>query len=423
MDGRLGDNFEAIAAKRLSAVEAISEGRSNQHELNGIRPITEMLGKDRKTFACQYVFFDDSPDEYNYIDEHLTITLYDARENQPKRSAEYRLVYPAQSEVMRSSKRGDYCFIARKTDGGLLVAVDPATSHAAVSLDRLFGTNIRFRDLESPANKSFDLFNLEGANDDDLDLDDADLLLALGITPKSDNTDRLPEMIKKFGGKTMPTVKEFTEYTRSVCSTTSPFDDPDLVLYDWFVTTNDLYFLYERHILQPILDADLANREHIDVDTFFKLANSLKNTRSSRAGSSFEEHIAALFDQIALDYDKQRAIDGSKPDFVLPSHAAYANETYPIQWLTILGAKTTTKERWRQIKTEGLRVPTKHLITMDRQLNAGVLNEMRGHQIRPVIPIPIQAGYSPDIRIEMTAVSDFIEEARAKKARADEFMA
>ena len=421
MDGRLTDNFDGVAAKKLSAVEAIGEGRSNQHELNGIRPIINMLGSDRKTFACHYIFFDDSPDGYNFVDERLTITLYDARANQPKRSAEYRLVYPAKSEVMKCAKEGDFCFIARTKAGDLMVAIAPLGSAAANSLDRLFGTDLRAESESGQVGGQFGLFDLDSADDSNLDLDDAELLMNLGVTPRSSNAGQLPRMIAAFGGLRWPTAAGFGAFARSATTTDDPRGDPDQVLFDWFSTANDLFFLYERHLLQPVLDGELIADGHVNIETFFRLAASFKNTRFSRAGKTFESHVEALLDAVGIRYDNQAEVDNSKPDFILPSEALYSNPTFPVELLTILAAKTSAKERWRQVTSEAKRVPQKHLITMDKKLNAKSLNDMKGHQVKPVLPSPVQHLYSVELQAQMMSVADFIELARTRQARTDSF--
>lgn len=108
MDGRLVDHFEGVGAKRLSATEATSAGVSNGHELAASGPVLHMLGRSRQEFQCRYLYFGD----VDYLEDSSIITLYDARENQPKRSPEWRLYYPAGCQPMEAMQPGDWCWIA-----------------------------------------------------------------------------------------------------------------------------------------------------------------------------------------------------------------------------------------------------------------------------------------------------------------------
>ena len=414
MDGRLDEHFVGVGAKKLSATEAASAGVSHGHELAASGPVLEMLGRDRTEFRARYVYFGDD----DYLEDDSSITLYDAREHQEQRSPEWRLYYPAGCQPMEAMRAGDWCWIALDTAGQVLVVVAPPGSTVARQLDRLFGTTLRRGPDSAPArSQQFELFDLSDAGDDALDVDDADLLLALGIAPALDSDHLLPQMVERFGGRhPMPPVAAFTAYARELTQTVDPVAEPDQVLYDWFTTTNDLYFRYERHVLQPVLDTALANEEHIDVDKFFELATRFKNSRFSRAGKSFEQHIAALMDARRLRYGSPaRMADGSKPDFLLPTIESYSDPGFPDELLTFLAAKTTTKERWRQVVTEATRSETRYLMTMDRELNSDVLDAMAANGVVPVVPLPIQDQYPEALAARMMSVREFFELADSRQ--------
>lgn len=381
-----------------------------------------MLGRSRSVIPCRYVYFSDDYEADGYLEEVSDVTLYDARERNAKRSPEWRLYYPAGCVPMESMEPGDYCWVAKRTTGELLVAVAQSDSPTARKLDRLFGTQLRMDQAPPPERASqFRLFDLAGADDGDLDLADADLLMALDVAPRVKSASRLQELVDCFGGSyPLPDTFSFGEYARRVCAIEDPAQDPDGALYEWVTETNDLYFTYERHVLQPILDDHLANREHIDVDTFFGLATRFKNARFSRAGSTFEHHIAALLGYVGLLFDQPRRMpDGSKPDFILPSIQAYGDLDVDDDVLTFLAAKTTTKERWRQVVTEATRLPTKHLLTMDRELNAPVLDAMEANRVAVVIPDPIRAAYPPVLAGRVRTVAEFVAESLDRQSRAE----
>jgi len=54
-----------------------------------------------------------------------------------------------------------------------------------------------------------------------------------------------------------------------------------------------------------------------------------------------------------------------KPDFIFPGITHYHDMAFPENVLTMLAAKTTCKDRWRQIRNEAKRIPVKHLLTLE----------------------------------------------------------
>lgn len=391
---------------------------SRQHEFNAERSVVDMLGDEDKKFDCDYFYFGEDADD-TLRDEDLTLSYYDSRRGVGHRAAEYRMYYPAGSSAMRATWEGDWLWIAQRHDGRLVAIVARDGSEAAARLDRLFATNLREREMPSGDNP-FDIFDVDDAQDENLDIADADILLALGITPRSHNTQHLDAMVAKFGGMfPLPDTKRFTAFTRSVCESVDPVGEPDGTLFEWFATTNDLFFLYERHVLQPVVDGEFANREHIDIDKFFELATKFKNGRFSRAGLSFEHHIDALLKANDIRYVRPKTMkDGSKPDYLLPTLDAYGDADMPDELLTFLAAKTTTKERWRQVVTEATRIDVRHLITMDPGLVPDTLAAMAENNVIPVIPQPIIDMYPESMRSSMMSVGDFIALVKEREAEA-----
>lgn len=65
----------------------------------------------------------------------------------------------------------------------------------------------------------------------------------------------------------------------------------------------------------------------------------------------------AIFVANEIIYDAQPVTEGKKkPDFLFPSAVAYRDLTYPVSKLVTLAAKTTCKDRWRQILNEANRL-------------------------------------------------------------------
>ena len=126
-----------------------------------------------------------------------------------------------------------------------------------------------------------------------------------------------------------------------------------------------------------------------NVEEFVAYANKVLNRRKSRAGKSLEHHLASLFRENELLFDEQVVTEEKKrPDFVFPSGIAYHDPLFPADRLVVLGAKTTCKDRWRQIITEADRVRNlpKYLVTLQQGISPHQLDEMDKAKVRLVVP-------------------------------------
>jgi len=125
------------------------------------------------------------------------------------------------------------------------------------------------------------------------------------------------------------------------------------------------------------------------VDDFVNAANMVLNRRKSRAGKSLEHHLAAIFDGNGVKYTAQAVTEGNKrPDFIFPSQKAYHDITFPTDSLISLAAKTTCKDRWRQIINEAdrLRNHPKYLFTLQQGISPRQMDEMQEENVVLVVP-------------------------------------
>ncbi len=419
MDARLRSAFSAVGGKRLSAVECIAEGVSHQHEFNGVTALRSFLGQERRHITCRFLRLadgDEGPILASEMDGHLT--WYDARENQRHRSPEFRLVYSADVRpLMAEVYEGDFVWVAMAQDGAsATVIIAGARTRAASGVDRLFQTGLHWR----PAlTRAFEISPLEDV--DQLDLEDAATLELLGVRVEVEAS-LLDRFVERFGGgHPMPTSLEFAGFAREVAGLAAdPRQDPDAILVHWWKITESAYYAYERHILQPLLNDAFANKATVDVDEFFKLAARFKNSRFSRAGKTFEYHLGALFDLVEIRWEpcNKKLYDGSKPDFLMPSIDAYLDAAYPTELITFLGAKTSAKERWRQLADEAKRLPVKYLATLDRYLTKDTLSDMGAASVIPVVPIQTQRGEYGGGLEGMITVAEFLDTIRGREGEA-----
>lgn len=115
-----------------------------------------------------------------------------------------------------------------------------------------------------------------------------------------------------------------------------------------------------------------------EFDRFFL---SLTQSRKPRAGGTFEWIIKDLFKRLDYPFAEQQVING-KPDFLMPSRKHY--DVNPMDCI-IFTVKTTLRERWRQIVTEGTRGLGFFLATVDENVSEPQLAEMLRNRIYLVV--------------------------------------
>lgn len=83
----------------------------------------------------------------------------------------------------------------------------------------------------------------------------------------------------------------------------------------------------------------------------------------------------------------------------------------------MLGAKTTTKDRWRQVLNEADRIPHKHLFTLDTNITAPQLEEMKAEKLQLVTTDSIRSFYLSQSISDLWSLSNFIELVSERQAR------
>lgn len=183
--------------------------------------------------------------------------------------------------------------------------------------------------------------------------------------------------------------------------------DPDKALLMW---TDQEYKLF-RSLEQERYGRMVANG-FSSVDDFVSLANQVLNRRKSRAGKSLEHHLAAVFDENQIQYTAQAVTEGNKrPDFIFPSEIAYHDFSFPVDKLTSLAAKTTCKDRWRQILNEAdrLRDGRKYLCTLQQGISAMQMDEMEAEKVTLVVPKAYISTYPRDKQDRIWSLHKFVD--------------
>ncbi|MEO1989242.1 MAG: type II restriction endonuclease [Martelella sp.] len=396
--GYLSDYFEGAAVKRLSAVET-SPDSSNQHEFNATKALRRIFGEDdRRGIPTRFVWLGG---EQEGVSAEGIISWYDARRQHPTRT-EYRLYYPG-NEVTALMEAGDTFFLATRRDGTAMVIITPSGSTVQNQLLWLFG-------MESQPDLHFEVQEISGNQDAELDFTVRYILDELGIEPEEPEADALDALIERFGMK-FPTTREFSALARtSLPDVTAGHDSPDSVLMAWLEREELLFRRLERHIVSDRLVNGFMAGSEADVDGFLAFSLSVQNRRKARAGQSLENHLEALFQAHGIRYVRGAETENRhKPDFLFPGIAEYCDAAFPSHRLTMLGAKSTLKDRWRQVLTEAERIPEKHLLTLEPAISEHQTDQMRQACLQLVMPKKLHDTYRPVQQKWLLALDNFIE--------------
>lgn len=112
---------------------------------------------------------------------------------------------------------------------------------------------------------------------------------------------------------------------------------------------------------------------------------SASQHRKSRAGRSFEHHIARLLTDGNVHFEEQAMTGGRRPDFVLPSKKVLRSTDRHFDQALVLSAKTTLRERWKQITLESADCGL-FLATVDDRVSSEAIEDMRNRKILLVVP-------------------------------------
>ncbi len=187
--------------------------------------------------------------------------------------------------------------------------------------------------------------------------------------------------------------------------------NPDRKIISW---TNMEYTLFRA--LEYARYGERITKGFHSVDEFVKVANAVLNRRKSRAGKSLEHHLSAIFDGNEIEYSSQAVTEGNKkPDFLFPSQEAYHDDRFSTDSIISLAAKTTCKDRWRQVLNEAnrLRDRPKYLCTLQQGISGAQMDEMQAENVILVVPKPYIETYPKDRRDRIWTLSRFVKYVKA----------
>jgi hypothetical protein len=407
MSIKLSQYFWGIGAKRLSDVE-VAPQKSNQHEFNGIAKFKEIFGGDKIKFIGKFLYLSDLLE--GAIEDNGSLTWYDARLDNPTRT-EYRLYYTT-NNVIRQAQAGDLLIVGRTGKSELLAIIAKAGSTSEQQLIWLFGLN---EIQEKLVVKDFSDKNIE------LGFAAKQIITSLGIEKEEPPAiDFLEILLDEFGNAFPPTAI-FSEFARrTLKNETSPVDSPDETLLLWLEREELLFKTMEWHFVKQRLMEGFGE-DGLDVDEFVSFSLSVQNRRKSRAGLSFENHLAHIFRENQLRFTKKGKTErNNEPDFLFPGINEYKNIDFDTSLLTMLGLKTTAKDRWRQIIPEADKIWPKHLITLEPSISKNQTDEMIAQRVQLVLPEAIIQSYLAEQKKYIITLKEFIEIVMKKQLHRSE---
>lgn len=239
--------------------------------------------------------------------------------------------------------------------------------------------------------------------------------IASANTPEKQLETNIQELVSLYTD--FPETKQMAKLARDIYNKIHGITDvdicklPDLQLLKWIDTEYSLFRGFEEKIYAPIYSTPFPNCQEL-----IKFSNIILNRRKSRAGKSLEHHLATIFTAAKLEYEEQAITeDNKKPDFLFPSGEAYRNLLFPADKLVFLGAKTTCKDRWRQVLNEADRIEIKYLFTLQQGISKNQLQEMKHENLKLVVPAPYRTSFDKEFQPEIETLASFINIVKAKQ--------
>lgn len=144
----------------------------------------------------------------------------------------------------------------------------------------------------------------------------------------------------------------------------------------------------ERSKLGEPLDPDsLLTTIMQELEGIRKVFLGMDNSIKSLAGYVFQEFVRIWFDSNGIPNTPQPQLKTGhrNPDFVLPNIELYESPTRKASEVMLMALKTTLKERWSQVVSEGKNLDKRYLLTLDQKVSKGQIDEMAAASVVLVV--------------------------------------
>ena len=164
------------------------------------------------------------------------------------------------------------------------------------------------------------------------------------------------------------------------------------------------------------LEEGFSGENGTDVDGFIQFSLSVQNRRKSQMGYSLEYHLEAVFRALEVAHVRGAITENNhRPDFLFPGVEAYrAAPDTGLSSLTMLGAKSTCKDRWRQVLAEAAKIPNKHLLTLEPGIFEPQTSQMLETNLQLVVPQAVQESYADRQRAWLWNLRELIRDVKRR---------
>ena len=106
-----------------------------------------------------------------------------------------------------------------------------------------------------------------------------------------------------------------------------------------------------------------------------------------------------------LPFEKQVVLESKRrPDFIMPSRALYEDSSRKHAEVLVLSAKTTLRERWKQVAQE-MRNCDLYLATVDENIADNAIRDMASQGIRLVVPESLKSSNTTEYNNQESVLS------------------
>jgi hypothetical protein len=183
----------------------------------------------------------------------------------------------------------------------------------------------------------------------------------------------------------------------------------------WMDREEILFRTLEKYLLADRLTEGFQD----DIEGFLEFSKSVQNRRKSRVGFALENHVEVILSSSQIRYSRAALTEARcRPDFLFPGVDHYRDQSFDPSLLTMLGVKSTCKDRWRQVLAEALRIPRKHLLTLETAISTHQTDEMQSQSLHLVVPRSLHETYNATQRPWLLDLMTFIGMLREKQHQA-----
>lgn len=397
MSYNLNSIFSAVIFKTLAQVDL--PGGSHQHEINGDNAVKEFFETDQPISGLiNWHYFSEESD---ILQSTGSFTFYDARAKSAERTGrtEWRMYYTG--EFVSCANPEDVLVLARTLGGkifGLIFQSNSSWLRAAQALFQLEDATPRMQ-----------LITSEGLQSQELEFTKRQILEELGIevsipSLEADDEIAIRELTSaNEDGRSFPSTNRMSELAQSLVDVDLKDGDTALVA---FIDREERIF----RAIEKIIVTQKLNEGFSSVDDFVSYSLSVQNRRKSRMGYALQNHLSKIFTARQLRFEAQVTTEGrNKPDFIFPGGREYCDTGFNSELLVMLAAKSSLKDRWRQILDEAERIPNKHLCTLAQAISVDQTRAMTGRNITLVIPRAFHTTYTPEQQRNLWSVEQFVD--------------